>query len=101
MRSIRLHTALLAGAQLGCMAAFFYAVHRADSAMDKTGLGDHAAFARWSGAASVWFWSSLILWIAAIGSFAWPAPPRARAALVYGVLVLAGSSATYLLFFLV
>jgi hypothetical protein len=88
-RSARRWLAVVAILQLLTLIAFLYAVHRADMAMDKTGLGDVAASQRWSAVAGVAFYSYALCWAvgAALTAVAWLAGRRkagTRAALHTG-----------------
>ena len=48
--------------QCACIAVFFYFVHKAALAMDKSGMGDLSKFTRWNDYAAIAFWWLIGIW---------------------------------------
>lgn len=77
----------LAGATLIAFLLFAYFAVEADAAMDKSGVGDLAEFARLSRIAGVAFWSAAIFWLGSIISAQLvPQPFRGKALFWFGLV---------------
>ncbi len=67
--------------------AFSWFGHLADTAMDKSGVGELSKFERYSTFAGISFWALLLFWVLAVGLIqASPQPYRSRALFVVGLL---------------
>jgi|WetSurMetagenome_2_1015567.scaffolds.fasta_scaffold50468_5 hypothetical protein len=57
---------LLLIAQFVCIAAFLYAAQTADTAMDKTGIGNVQVWGYWNSIAGHMFWCGTAIWTSCI-----------------------------------
>ena len=87
MSQIKSFSYIFTALSVGAFVAFVWFGHLADSAMDKSGLGDLPKFEHYSTLAGISFWALLFLWVLAVVFIQLsPKPYRSRALFVVGLL---------------